>query len=119
MAERGALVSAPLLAIAVAVVQLADIALHAATNQLEPLRIAANGVILLWLGLSVAVRLPGRRWTAGFALAVYLLLNIYFLAAAGLTNPAQGGALRTPLLVLVALTTVLCVWLAVRRAQAR
>jgi hypothetical protein len=40
--------------LAIAFVQLLDIVLHAATNQLEPLRVSSNLVILLWLAIIAA-----------------------------------------------------------------
>ena len=41
------------------------------------------------------------------AIGVYLLLNFKFLAQDGLTNPEQGGVLRTTLFLLVLLTVAL------------
>ncbi len=41
------------------------------------------------------------------AIGVYLLLNFIFLAHDGLTNPEQGGVLRTTLFLLVLLTVAL------------
>ena len=106
----------------IALVQLVDIALHAATNQLEPLRVSSNLVILLWLAISLFGRLGDKfrpvlgtgtafaRWLALAFPGTYLLLNLVFLALEGVTNPEQGGALRITLFGLVTLTTALSGW---------
>jgi hypothetical protein len=105
---------------AVAAVQVVDLLLHAAAGQLEPLRVASNAVILLWVGaLALGGRAANARLIGGVALAAYVVLNGVFLALAGFTNPAQGNAPRVALLVLVALTTVLSlalIYLHTRRA---
>lgn len=104
--------TATLLHIAIALVQFFDIAIHAATDQLEPLRVASNVVILLWLVLPASSKISGYKGRTGFAsMAVYLLLNGIFLAQAGFTNPAQGGEVRWMLFLLVALTLTLAIWL--------
>ncbi len=93
------------LGIAIALLQLFDIAIHAATNQLEFLRVTSNVIILLW------VAVPALKWrnakgvlAAISAVGAYLILNLVFLAGEGLTNPEQGGGLRVMLLLLVFLT---------------
>ncbi|MBX3047631.1 MAG: hypothetical protein KIT46_08610 [Anaerolineales bacterium] len=91
-------------------VQVADIAVHVATEQVEPLRIAASLIILGWL----AARSRGQAQTRASQLTVigaYLALNLAFLAQAGLTNPDQGGQLRVLLLVFVLVTLGLAEWL--------
>lgn len=104
--------TANLLRIVVALVQFFDIAIHAATDQLEPLRVASNVVILLWLGLAASGRIAPRLRQVGIgSIGVYLLLNALFLAQAGFTNPAQGGEVRWMLFLLVALTLALAIWL--------
>lgn len=96
------------LGVAIALVQLFDIAIHAATDQIELLRVASNVVILLWLALMAFGKIRGYARQTGFAsLGVYLLLNALFLAQAGFTNPAQGGAVRWMLFLLVILTLAL------------
>ncbi len=108
------------LALAIATLQAVDFVLHAATNQLEPIRVTANLIVLLWLALIAAGRLTAlRRPAAVTAIGAYVILNGLFLAQAGLTNPAQGGALRVTLLVLVVLTTGLALWLAAWPARER
>lgn len=94
--------------IVIAVVQVFDILIHAATDQLEFLRVTANIVILVWLAILFFGRL-GRVSKAASAGAVglYILLNLIFLFQAGFTNPEQGGAPRTMLFILVILTSLL------------
>lgn len=107
------------LAVSIALVQLFDIAIHAATDQLEPLRVASNVVVLLWLVLAASGKLSAYARQVGVAcLGVYLLLNALFLAQAGFTNPAQDGAVRWMLILLVALTLALGSWLlSIQRAS--
>lgn len=89
-------------------IQLLDIILHAATHQLEPLRVASNLVILLWLAIIASGRLKlHSRLLSVAAVSGYLLLNLTFLALEGVTNPQQGGALRLSLFGLVAATGLL------------
>ena len=109
----------PLTAGALALVQVFDIVLHVATNQAEPLRIIANLAVLQWLAGAGLGRLrPNFHSTGVAAVVVYLVLNGAFLAQAGLTNPAQGGAPRVALFVLVALTLGLSGALLVRGPRA-
>lgn len=104
---------------ALALVQVVDIGLHAATGQAEAMRITANAAILVWLAVAAVGRgRTAHRWLGAAALAIYLLLNALFLAQAGLTNPAQGGAPRVALFVLVALTLGLSGALLVRGPRA-
>jgi len=98
------------LSIAIASVQVVDILIHAATDQIEPLRVLSNAVILLWLGLAAAGRVKGKGLPLA-AVAIYLLLNALFLVQAGITNPQQGDAVRWVLLLLVALTVTFALWL--------
>lgn len=88
-----------------ALVQVLDIVLHAATGQLEPVRVAANLIVLALLAASTVGK-PGKAWTLA-AGAAYLGLNLLFLVQHGITNAAQGGQLRVTLVVLVLAT----VWL--------
>ena len=109
-----------LTSLSLALVQVFDIVLHIATDQAEPLRIMANLIILVWLGLAATGRFMGSpRLMAVAALAAYLSLNLIFLAQAGVTNPAQGGALRVALFVFVLLTTALGSGLIYARGQAK
>lgn len=104
--------NARFLAIVIAFVQLFDIVIHAATAQLEPVRVGSNLVILLWLVLAASGRISAYLRQVGVTcLGVYLLLNALFLAQAGVTNPAQGDEVRWMLFVLIFLTLVLAAWL--------
>jgi hypothetical protein len=97
-----------LIGLAIALVQLSDLLLHAASNQLEPLRVTSNLVILLWLAIAASGRLNTRLQLAALvSIGAYLLLNLVFLAREGLTNPAQGGALRVALFGLMFFTVAL------------
>lgn len=93
-----------ILLLLLALLQILDILLHGATNQLEPLRVTSNLIILGWLALISSGRFKTRR-AALLAAGSYLALNLIFLALNGVTNPAQGGELRITLFVLVFLST--------------
>ena len=100
---------------AIVLVQLFDAVIHIATDQLEPIRITANIVIIVWIVAALTGWIKERL--RGFSLAaigVYLLLNLIFLAQNGLTNPEQGGALRTTLFLLVILTVALSALFTIR-----
>lgn len=94
--------------IAAALIQLVDIAVHAATDQLEPIRVASN--VLMLAGLAATVIRRGDR-VGSVALAgcivIYLILNLLFVLWYGITNPEQDGQLRIALIALVVLTVVL------------
>lgn len=94
--------------IAIALVQMFDILLHAVTNQLEPLRVTSNLVILLWLAMAASGRLNARLRLIAFASnGAYLALNLVFLTLEGFTNLEQGGTLRVALLLFVSITVML------------
>jgi len=102
-----------ILEIGIALIQLFDILIHAATDQLEVLRVSSNIIILLWLALVVLGRFkPKFLLTAFGSTGLYLILNVVFLAREGLTNPEQGGELRVLLFGLVFLTTTLSAFVA-------
>jgi hypothetical protein len=110
-------VNSKFLLIAIALVQLFDIFIHAATNQLEFLRVTSNLVILVWLVVVFIGKTDTKFLPAAIGfVGLYLVLNTIFLAREGLTNPAQGGAPRTMLFALVALTAVLSTVLAYRHS---
>ncbi|MBK8989838.1 MAG: hypothetical protein IPM39_27885 [Chloroflexi bacterium] len=97
-----------ILGITIALIQIFDIVIHATTNQLEPLRVIANVVILLWLAGVASGRLKARfQPTAVVASCAYLVLNLIFLAREGIRNPEQGGELRILLFILMFLTVTL------------
>lgn len=86
--------------------QVVDIVIHAATNQFEPIRVAANVILVIWV-------LLGSRRNLGYAaLGGYVALNAVFLAEAGIMN---GGELRVMLLILLALSVIFSVALLARR----
>jgi hypothetical protein len=96
------------LAIGIALVQVFDIIIHVATNQLEAVRVTSNVIILLWLLLMTSGKLNTKfLQTAIAAIGAYLLLNVIFLAVEGVTNVEQGGGLRVVLFLLVFLTVTL------------
>ena len=106
------------LSLGLVLVQMFDVVIHAATNQLEPIRAAANIIILFWL-----VAINWGRFKAKFlplafsSIGAYLVLNLIFLAREGLTNPAQGNEPRLMLFLLLALTVALSSWLTHLRRQ--
>ena len=104
--------------IVIAIVQVFDILIHAATDQLEFLRVTANILILVWLAILFFGRLRqvSQAASAG-AIGLYLLLNLIFLFQAGFTNPAQGNAPRTMLFILVILTSLLSILLVFKTPQ--
>lgn len=97
-------------------VQIFDVVIHAATNQLEPIRVAANIIILLWL-----VAINWGRFKANFlpisfsSIGAYLVLNLIFLAREGLTNSAQGNEPRLMLFLLLIVTLILSTGLTYQR----
>lgn len=93
---------------AIILIQLFDAAIHIATDQLEPIRITANIIIIVWVIAALTGWIKERfRHTFLAVIGLYLLLNLIFLAQNGLTNPEQGGAVRTTLFFLVFLTVAL------------
>ena len=93
--------------VVVILVQLFDIAIHAATDQLELLRVTSNLIILAWVLVLLADKLGEKikSVTLG-SIGAYLGLNLIFLALEDMTNP-NTGAPRGTLFLLVFLTTVL------------
>src|SRR5215208_4164864 len=97
----------------IATIQLLDIIIHAATNQLEIIRVTSNVIILLWLAFVASGRANIRfRGIAIRSISLYLILNIIFLESEGLTNAEQGGGFRLALFLLMILTLVLSTALA-------
>lgn len=100
--------------IGIIIVQLFDIVIHAATDQLEPLRVVSNLIIMVW----IVIVLKGKFIERIFPLALgsigfYLVFNLIFLIREGMTNPNTGEA-RTMLFLLVLLTTVLSIVLIIQ-----
>lgn len=99
------------------IVQVVDVVIHAATDQLEPLRVIANGIILVWTALVMIRIVNADRWQAVVvALGGYLGLNILFLAREGVVNPTNGEP-RLILFALVTLTILLALELVRRSLQ--
>ena len=97
-----------LLGVVIILIQLFDIIIHVSTDQVEPIRIASNLVIIFWSIAAMAGWLKERfRNISLAAIGAYFVLNVIFLAQNGLTNPEQGGALRVTLFALVFLTVTL------------
>jgi hypothetical protein len=98
--------------------QLFDVVIHAATDQLETLRVASNVIILAWLIVVISGRINARAvQAAAGAIGAYLGLNVLFLALEGVTNPNQGGELRVTLFLLVFLTVVLSTLFAIMHSR--
>lgn len=93
----------------IAIIQVFDIFIHVATNQVEPVRITSNIIILLWLTTVFILSTFNVNFlkTAIGSIVAYLVLNIIFLMLEGVTNAEQGGELRVMLFVLVLLTVTL------------
>ena len=93
----------------IAIVQVFDMFIHVATNQVVAIRITSNIIILLWLTTVFIL----STFNANFlkmaigSIVAYLVLNIIFLMLEGVTNAEQGGELRVTLFVLVLLTVTL------------
>ena len=106
-----------LLGVVISLIQLFDIIIHVSTDQAEPIRIASNVVIIVWIIAALAGWLKARyRNISIAAISIYLVLNIVFLAQNGLTNPEQGDTLRTTLFLLVFLTFTLSALFTFRRS---
>lgn len=92
----------------IAIIQLLDLIIHAATNQLEIIRVTSNVIILLWLAFVASGKANIRfRGIAIRSISLYLILNIIFLESEGLTNAEPGGGFRVVLFLLMFLTLVL------------
>lgn len=91
--------------VALVVLQIADVVIHVATGQIEPLRIASNVVILAGsLGAGLGFRNP--KVSLLIASVAYLALNIAFLARHGVVNPAT-ESFRSPLFGFVVVSLLL------------
>lgn len=99
------------LTIVVTLLNVGDIVLHVAIDQVEPLRVTGNAVVLLAAIGLLAVASLRRPATAIVAAVVNLALNVVFIALSGI------GTLGA---ILIALTTALLAGLAfsVRRPAA-
>ncbi len=96
------------LGIGIAVIQLTDIIIHAASNQLEIIRVSSNLIILLWLMVFMLNWYKTKFLQISISsIGLYVILNFIFLAREGLINPEQGGSLRITLFLLMFLTVTL------------
>lgn len=102
------------MSIVIVLLQVFDIIIHAATNQLELLRVTANSLII---AAFLAMHNPVMRLKHWRVVGIYLALNLFFLAREGFTNPATGEP-RTALFILVVLTTALSSLLLYRSTRA-
>ena len=86
-----------------------DVALHAATGQLETMRIASNAILCLGAitAAFAAMRVANVIVATGL---IYLTLNVAFLAQHGFVNAAT-GAPRLPLFIFVGGSLLLLTWL--------
>ena len=109
MLEQNTTRNLKVLGIVIAIIQIFDIFIHVATNQVEPIRITSNIIILLWLTTVFIFSLFNANFlkTAIGSIVAYLVLNVIFLMLEGVTNSEQGGELRVTLFVLVLLTITL------------
>lgn len=98
-----------ILGVAIAFIQVFDILIHAATNQLEFLRVTSNVIILIWLAVVASGRVGAKSLPiAPLAIGAYFSFNLIFLALEGLTNE---GEVRGMLFLLVGLTVTLSTWM--------
>lgn len=60
-------------------IQLFDILIHIAVDRIEPLRIASNIVIILWVILLLKFSVESKRWISYVVVDSYGLLNVWFI----------------------------------------
>lgn len=94
------------LTIAVLVVNVGDIALHVAIDDVEPLRISGNVVVLLAAMLMLTMSRAGQALVPLIAGAVSLALNLVFIATEGI-GPLGGVLVATTSLLLAGATLAL------------
>lgn len=99
-----------ILTIAVALLNLGDIALHVAIDDVEPLRVSGNIVVIVAAFVILLWPRARRLITPIIAAAVNLVLNLVFIALEGI------GPLGA---VLIAVTTVLLAVLALALRRQR
>lgn len=101
--------------VVLAIIQVLDVAVHVATGQIEPVRLASNAVLLLGAGAAMITRTHASTLLLA-AGAAYLALNMLFLAQHGLVNPTT-DALRIPLFGFVVGSLLSALWLRRRLAD--
>lgn len=89
----------------IALVQVFDIIIHVTLNQIEPIRLAANGVLLLALLATTLLPSSKGSWILGLSGVAYLILNTIFVLQNGLTN-AISGEPRVMLIAIVFATAL-------------
>lgn len=94
------------LTIAVLVVNVFDIALHVAIDDVEPLRIAGNVVVLLAAILMLTMSRARQALVPLIAGSVSLALNLVFIATEGI-GPLGGVLVATTSLLLAGATLAL------------
>ena len=95
-------------ALALALLTVFDIVIHVATDQVEPLRIAGNIMVLATAVGVLVIQRMRRVWVALTAGGWNLVLNVIHVTLNGI------GVLGV---ILIATTTVLCIVLAVQFAR--
>lgn len=90
----------------IALVQVFDIIIHVTLNQIEPIRLVANGVLLFALLATTLLPSSKDNWILGLSGVAYLILNGIFVLQNGLTN-AISGEPRVMLIAIVFATVLL------------
>ena len=101
---------------AVMAVQILDVGLHIAINEVEILRVMSNALLLIATSLGVFLTRSSRAVLWGGAIG-YVVLNLVFVALFGLENPAT-GVNRAPLFVFMAVSLWLTYRIGRLKAQA-
>ena len=95
------------------VLQILDVVVHVATQQIEPIRITSNAVLSAGALAAVLLAVSASRFAIPLAVTAYLVLNLLFLAQHGTVNPTT-EALRLPMFVFVLGSLGLSHWLRLR-----
>ena len=96
--------------------QCIDVMIHVATGQVEPIRIAASGIVAVaGIAAVYALRAPTMLLLASGL--VYVAFNGLFLLQSGLINP-ETESVRIPLFGFVIGTLAFLTWLARRSSSA-
>lgn len=72
------------LVIALLAVNIFDVVIHVAIDQVEPLRVTSNVVVIVTSILMLALPRARSPWLAGVVGLVYLALNLTFIALDGI-----------------------------------
>lgn len=90
--------------------QIMDVAVHVAAQQIEPIRITSNAIIALGAIIAVLGAASVSRLVLLLSAAAYFVLNAVFLIQNGVVNPATASP-RIPLFVFVFGSLLLVYWL--------